>query len=70
MMKSESTSPFRVIRIDESSLQTEVESTLILFDDLITNGTHFRACKKLLNERLPDRAVVGLFIGRVKRPDV
>ena len=61
---------YAMLAIDESSLQTEVKSTLVLFDDLITNGTHFRACKKLLNERLPDRAVVGLFIGRVKRPDV
>ena len=61
---------YAMLAIDESCLQTPVKNTIILFDDLITNGTHFKACKKLLKERLPERTVVGLFIGRVKRPDV
>lgn len=60
---------YEVLDIDERELAVPVRSTIILFDDLLTNGTHFRACKRHLNERLPDRSVVGLFIGRVKRPD-
>jgi hypothetical protein len=58
------------LAIDEASLQTPVKQTIILFDDVLTNGTHFKACKRLLNERLPKCSVVGLFIGRAKRPDV
>lgn len=61
---------YSMLGVDESCLQTPVKNTIILFDDLITNGTHFKACKKLLTERLPDCTIVGLFIGRVKRPEV
>ena len=58
------------LAIDEASLHTPVKQTIILFDDVLTNGTHFKACKRLLNERLPKCSIVGLFIGRTKRPDV
>lgn len=61
---------YAMLDIDNACLQTPVKEIIILFDDVLTNGTHFRACKRLLNERLPGRAVVGLFIGRAKRPDV
>lgn len=60
---------YDVLSIDQACLKPPVKSTIILFDDLLTNGTHFKACKRLLNERLPDRKVLGLFIGRAKRPD-
>lgn len=61
---------YAMLSIQEECLQPPVKQTIILFDDVLTNGTHFKACKRLLNERLPDRNVVGLFIGRAKRPDV
>jgi hypothetical protein len=61
---------YAMLAIDESCIQIPVKETIILFDDLLTNGTHFKACKRLLNERLPGRTVLGLFIGRVKRNDV
>ena len=56
--------------IDEACLQTPVKQTIILFDDLLTNGTHFKACKRLLNERLVGHTVLGLFLGRVRRSAV
>ena len=52
------------------NIKSPVKETIILFDDLLTNGTHFKACKRLIQERLPDHAVIDLFIGRAKRPDV
>ncbi len=61
---------YAMLDVDEECLQMPVKQTIILFDDLLTNGTHFKACKRLLNERLPDRSVFGLFIGRAKRPDI
>ncbi len=61
---------YQMLAVDEGCLQAPVKDLIILFDDLLTNGTHFKACKRILNERLPDRKIVGLFIGRVKRPDV
>lgn len=61
---------YAMLAIDELCLVVPAKETIVLFDDLLTNGTHFKACKRILNERLPDRAVVGLFIGRAKRSDV
>lgn len=61
---------YEVLSIDESCLKTPVKPVIILFDDLLTNGTHFKACKRLLNERLPNHQVIGLFIGRSKRASV
>jgi hypothetical protein len=61
---------YTMLGIDETCLKSPVKETIILFDDLLTNGTHFKACKRLIQERLPDHAVIDLFIGRAKRPDV
>ena len=43
---------------------------IMLFDDIITNGTHFRACKDLILEAYPECSVEGMFIGRAKRPSL
>ena len=40
--------------------------TIILFDDVITVGSHFKACKNLLNQRLTDVNVRGVFVARRK----
>jgi hypothetical protein len=37
---------------------------IVLFDDLITSGTHFRTCKDIINDVYPQILVTGLFIGR------
>jgi len=39
-------------------------TTIWLFDDVLTNGAHFRAMKSLLMERFPSVLVFGLFIAR------
>ncbi|MDM0030487.1 hypothetical protein [Variovorax saccharolyticus] len=59
---------YALLRVDESSLNTPIKQTIILFDDLLTTGTHFKACKRLISERLPGCNVVGMFIGRRKLP--
>ncbi|MGK9453262.1 hypothetical protein ACSSZE_18735 [Acidithiobacillus caldus] len=50
--------------INESEAQTPVKPTIVLFDDILTTGSHFVACKNLLNERFPTANIIGLFIGR------
>lgn len=52
------------------SKDTPPRQQIMLFDDIITNGTHFRACKELILHAFPDRRVDGMFIGRAKRPSV
>lgn len=38
--------------------------TVILIDDMLTTGTHFKACQKLILQTYPDAQVVGIFISR------
>ncbi|MFC1353924.1 MAG: phosphoribosyltransferase [gamma proteobacterium symbiont of Clathrolucina costata] len=38
--------------------------TVLLVDDMLTTGTHFKACKQLLIEAYPGIQVIGLFITR------
>lgn len=42
----------------------EKKHKIILFDDVITTGAHFKACKKLLKEEFPDSEIIGIFIAR------
>lgn len=37
---------------------------VFLFDDVITNGRHFKICKSLILERYPRARVIGLFYAR------
>ena len=38
--------------------------TVLILDDVITTGSHFRAAKRVLRARWPDIRVVGLFLSR------
>jgi predicted amidophosphoribosyltransferase len=52
---------------------TWVESTqplrpnIVLFDDVITNGTHFTACKRFLLQHQPAAHITGIFIALVPK---
>lgn len=59
---------YGLLTIDETCLVQPLRPTVFIFDDVLTNGTHFKACKRLLLERVPACKVVGLFIGRRKLP--
>lgn len=41
-------------------------SKIIIVDDVLTNGTHFKAAQLLLRERFPGVPIIGLFIARRK----
>ena len=57
---------YGLLAIDEACLVQPLQQTVFIFDDVLTNGTHFKACKRLLVERVPACKIVGLFIGRRK----
>lgn len=42
---------------------------VILFDDVLTTGCHFRTAKDLIVRQWPTTQVVGFFLARVARPD-
>lgn len=37
---------------------------IIVIDDVITSGAHFKACKRMIKDHIPDANVVGLFWAR------
>lgn len=50
-------------RIDESVAQPPPQE-IALFDDVLTNGAHFKAAQAVLQSRYPGVGVVGVFIAR------
>ena len=43
---------------------------VFLIDDVLTTGSHFRACKKMILEHYTDMEVLGIFWARTIWPDV
>ncbi len=41
-----------------------VRERIVLFDDVVTSGTHFVACRQFLLTHFPGREVVGVFVAR------
>ena len=52
-----------IYRIDEALLASKA-STLVIVDDVITTGSHFRAIKTKLAPRFPGARIKGLFVAR------
>lgn len=51
------------LQIDEDLLEPEFKR-IIIADDLLTTGAHFKAVKRKLADYMPDKMVFGLFIAR------
>jgi hypothetical protein len=56
-----------VYQINKAELK-KARNNVIIFDDVLTAGAHFRAMKNVLTRARPDLFVIGLFIARVIRP--
>ena len=50
-------------RFEEASAEPPPE-TIVIVDDILTTGAHFRAAKSVLSARFPEAAIIGLFIAR------
>jgi hypothetical protein len=53
--------------IDEDVCGDEPPKVIVVFDDMLTTGSHFKAAKAVLNARWPDIPVAGIFLARVVR---
>jgi predicted amidophosphoribosyltransferase len=52
-----------IYTIDETKIEPE-PNKLVIFDDLLTTGCHFKAVAQLLRDRFPNTPIIGLFIAR------
>jgi len=55
-----------LIELDESALRARPpRQTIVLFDDVLTTGKHFKCCARRLREVVPATVpIVGVFIAR------
>jgi hypothetical protein len=53
--------------VDEDLADPEPQ-TIVLFDDVLTTGCHFKAMELVLKERFPEVETLGLFLARTVRP--
>ncbi len=58
-----------ITAINEIALTQRVRDTIVLFDDVLTSGKHFKVCQECLQERLPGQNIVGVFVARCVRPN-
>jgi hypothetical protein len=60
---------FEILRIDEAQLaKRTVRGRVVLFDDVLTSGKHFKCCERRLKEVLPDTPIAGVFLMRRAPP--
>jgi predicted amidophosphoribosyltransferase len=60
-----------VLQIDQQSLNlVPLKGTVLLFDDVLTSGKHFKCCEKRLREAIPGAThIMGLFVARRLLPN-
>lgn len=56
--------------IFDASQSSPKPRAIILFDDIITSGAHFKASQTIIQKELPEVPVIGLFIARNARPEI
>lgn len=49
--------------VDETKVDPEPQR-LVVFDDLLTTGSHFKAVAQILRNRFPNKPIIGMFIAR------
>jgi hypothetical protein len=53
-----------VTRIDEAIVSTSVRRQIMVFDDVLNSGKHFKVAQRLLKERFAGTPVIGVFLAR------
>jgi predicted amidophosphoribosyltransferase len=56
---------YQRLQIDSHALAARpLRDRLVLFDDVVTTGKHYRCCERRLREALPATTITGLFVAR------
>lgn len=53
-----------ITAVDPAHIAPAVGRQVVLFDDVLTSGKHYRVAKTRILEVFPDRSVLGMFIAR------
>jgi len=55
-----------LLRVLEAGLQkvSTVRPVIVLFDDILTTGRHYRVAREIIEKHLPDAKFIGLFFAR------
>jgi hypothetical protein len=53
-----------ITRIDEAIVGADVRSQIMVFDDVLNSGKHFKVAQRLLAERFPGTPIIGVFLAR------
>jgi hypothetical protein len=53
--------------IFEHSEAQNLRKTIVIFDDVLTAGSHYKAMKTVIKTHLPESVIVGLFVARTAR---
>jgi predicted amidophosphoribosyltransferase len=60
---------FDILRVDGDQLMLRaLRGRVVLFDDVLTSGKHFKCCERRLREVLPDAPIAGVFLMRRAPP--
>jgi orotate phosphoribosyltransferase-like protein len=59
---------FELLVIDHDAWSRAPPHSIILFDDVLTTGKHFKACERRLREIDPTIAIAGVFVARRALP--
>ena len=51
----------------DQTLTTGIRNTIVIFDDVLTAGSHFKAMKDTIRHHLPNVGIMGLFVARTAR---
>lgn len=53
-----------ITEIDRTQLQTSLRQQVVLFDDVLTSGKHFKVAQTRIHAMFPEQSIVGLFVAR------
>jgi hypothetical protein len=54
----------RITQVDEALAVLGVRSNIMIFDDVLNSGKHFKVAQRLLSARFPGVPIVGVFLAR------
>jgi hypothetical protein len=57
-----------ITEIDPGQLTTPVREQIVLFDDVLTSGKHYKVARTRIREALPGHPILGLFVACANHP--